>query len=210
MAASQPHCRLYLKLPARPPAESSFLLAIAQPVAYAGCVLLGGGDSADLDAPWAEHLAQFAHDRNVAFLVEGDVELALKIGAEGVHIQADRALYARARERLGPDAIVGAGCGQNRHDAMVMAELGADYIAFGPAPHNLDAKDDLAELIAWWSEIFVVPCVAFGASSAEEASRIAALGADFVAPADSLWQAPDGAKVLAEIAAVLAKPRSAA
>ncbi len=216
MAAATPGCRLYLRLPTQlsDRIQSSIAQVLARPATSASCVLLcsnaSGPDAAPLDETWAEQILQLAQAHDVACLVEGDVELARKIGADGVHIPADAGLYARARERLGADRIVGVGCRQSRHYAMTLAELGADYVAFGPAAHNLQAKDELAELVAWWAGIFVVPCVAFGVASAEEARQLADLGADFVAPVDSLWQAPDAADRLAEFAAALGRTRSAA
>ena len=214
MASAAPHCQLYLKLPAKrsPSIESSFTQVIAQSGTQGGCVLLcrdaAGRDAAAVDAAWADQTLQMAHDRDVAFLVEGDVELARRIGADGVHIAADAAVYTHARERLGADAIIGAGCGQSRHDAMLLAERGVDYVAFEAPARN--SKPELASLIAWWSEIFVVPCVAFGVESPEEAKQLAGLGTDFVAPADSLWRSPDAAQQLALFAAALGQTRSAA
>jgi thiamine-phosphate pyrophosphorylase len=216
MAQGTPHRRLYLRLPAQLPAgvQSSLAQAIAQVGTHAGCVLLcretGITDASHLDETWAEQILHLAHARDIAVLVEGDVELARKIGADGVQVAADAALYARARERLGADAIIGVDCGQSRHDAMVLAELGADYVAFAARSHSPQAQEELAELIGWWSEIFVVPCVAFGVESAATATALAALGADFVAPAESFWLAPEPTAGLAEFAAALDQARNAA
>jgi thiamine-phosphate pyrophosphorylase len=165
--------------------------------------------AADRDKTWAEQLLALAHAHDIAFLVETDVDLALRIEADGVHIAADADVYAAARDRLGPGRIIGADCGQNRHHAMVLAELGADYVAFAPRAHNQEAKQERNELIAWWAEIFVVPCVAIGVDTPGEARLLAGLGADFVAPAESLWQAPDAAHHLAAFATAL-QARSAA
>src|SRR3546814_12736377 len=48
-----------------------------------------------------------------------------------VHIGQEDAAYAEARRRVGADAIVGVTCHDSRHLAMVAAEDGADYVAFG-------------------------------------------------------------------------------
>jgi thiamine-phosphate pyrophosphorylase len=214
MTSEPPDCRLYLKLPAKRSTsiENSFTQVIAQSTTQGCCVLLcrdaAGPDAAALGAAWADQALQLAHDRGVAFLVEGDVELARRIDADGVHIAADAAVYTHARERLGADAIIGAGCGQSRHDAMLLAERGVDYVAFEAPVRNV--KPELASLIAWWAEIFVVPCVAFGVESAEEARQLAALGADFATPADSLWQFPNAAQQFALFAAALGQTRSPA
>ena len=68
----------------------------------------------------------------VAFLLQDDVDLALSLGADGVHL-GDPAKVREARARLGPDRILGASCGRSRHAAMLAGEDGADYIAFGEA-----------------------------------------------------------------------------
>jgi thiamine-phosphate pyrophosphorylase len=71
-------------------------------------------------------------------------------------------------------------------------------------------REERAGLIAWWSEIFVVPCVAWNVDSQEEAARLAGLGADFVALSPDIWLAEDASKRIAGTVAVLRKARSAA
>jgi thiamine-phosphate pyrophosphorylase len=70
---------------------------------------------------------------------------------------------------------------------MVLAELGADYVAIGPEAGMAPGLDQ-AELIAWWSEIFVVPCVAWDVETPEDAEMLARFGADFIAPSITIWQ----------------------
>jgi thiamine-phosphate pyrophosphorylase len=93
---------------------------------------------------------------------------------------------------------------------MIMAELGVDYVAFGPAKANEAARDRRAELIAWWTEIFEVPCVAWDVETAEEAERLAGLGADFIALSTAIWQAEGAAQRIATIDAALRRVRTAA
>jgi len=91
--------------------------------------------------------------------------------------------------------------------AMTLAEMGADYIAFGGAPLDSEQR---AELVAWWSEIFQIPCVALDVEDAEEAARLAKLGADFVVPSASLWLTENAAIRLSDIATSIMQARSAA
>jgi thiamine-phosphate pyrophosphorylase len=147
----------------------------------------------------------------LACLIETDAGLAERLGADGLHIEADADLYAAARKLLGESANIGALCGLGRHDAMLLAELGADYVAFGPnAESTIDAIDQYADLIAWWSEIFVVPCIAWNVENAEQATKYAELGADFVAPAARLWRDDDALRRIAEIDNALRHVRRAA
>jgi thiamine-phosphate pyrophosphorylase len=179
-------------------------------LADVACVLLCQ-DSAEADPALDLRLRELTLARDVAFLVENDTARAERVGADGVHLPADAALYGQAREHLGQRAIIGVGCNESRHDAMLLAELGADYVAFGQTPAASGReREDSAGLIAWWSEIFVVPCVAWNVETLEEAVNLARLGADFVALAPSIWQADDAAARIAKIGADLREARSAA
>jgi thiamine-phosphate pyrophosphorylase len=209
MAETTPRCRLYLMLPASPSAAIERSLAEALEATDVACVLLSTGATADpaLDA----RLRELTASRDVAFLIENDAARAERIGADGVHIPADAALYGQAREHLGQRAIVGVGCNESRHDAMLLAELGADYVAFGSTPALSEGeREERAGLIAWWSEIFVVPCVVWNVETQEEAAGLAGLGADFVALSPGIWLAEDAPSRIAGIGAALREARSAA
>jgi thiamine-phosphate pyrophosphorylase len=120
-----------------------------------------------------------------AALIRDDARLARTLRADGVHLSAGNAkAFEEAREIVGGRAIVGIDAGRSRHEAMVAGEAGVEYVAFGIPGHVEDrvkAHRRRCELIAWWSEIFEVPVVAFDVTSAEEAGQLAAAGADFIA-----------------------------
>jgi thiamine-phosphate pyrophosphorylase len=210
MAEAAPPCRLYLALPAtRSPIVERSLAEIIE-AADLACVLLCQ-DAAEADPALDLRLRELTLARDVALLVENDAARAKRIGADGVHLRADAALYGQGREHLGQRAIVGVGCNKSRHEAMLLAELGADYVAFGPAAAASDRElEERAGLISWWSEIFVVPCVAWNVETPEEAADLARRGADFVALAPSIWQAEDAAARIARIGVGLREARSAA
>lgn len=209
MAEIKPHCRLYLQFPMQPSANLLSRLAHAAATTDAACVLLCPGAAPSGEDPAA--VVAFVQERGIACLVANDAALAAKLGADGVHLEADSTLYTEARKILGPNASIGAGCGLSRDDAMRLAEMGADYVTFGPEDESdIDAIDRRAELIAWWSEIFVMPCVAWNVTSAEEAARCAASGADFVAPPLDLWRDDDAPRLIAEIDHAIRGSRRAA
>jgi thiamine-phosphate pyrophosphorylase len=82
-----------------------------------------------------------------------------------------------------------------RHDAMLAAEQGADYVMFGE-PDTTDARpsfEAIEERIAWWAEVFESPCVGYAASLGDVAPLVAA-GADFIALGDFLWRDPHAIK----------------
>jgi thiamine-phosphate pyrophosphorylase len=176
----------------------------------AACVLLCP-DQSSVDDNHAGSLIDLVQGRGLACLIEKEAALAERLAADGVHIDAETTTYSEARKRLGESANIGAGCGFDRHAAMLLAETGADYVAFGPeARSDIDAVDQCAELISWWSEIFVVPCVAWNVDSADTAAKFAALGADFVAPSLAIWRHEDALRHIGEIDRAIRQSRRAA
>ncbi len=121
-------------------------------------------------------LAAPVQDAGAALLVEGLPDLVATLGADGAHLRGQPAFQA-AVKRLKPDFIAGAGGLTTRHAAMEAGEGGADYVLFGDA--GLPFEQTL-EFVAWWAELFEVPCVGVAESEAE-AVALAQAGADFVA-----------------------------
>ncbi|MBV9018641.1 MAG: thiamine phosphate synthase, partial [Alphaproteobacteria bacterium] len=79
----------------------------------------------------ARVLQPIAQERGVAFIMNDRPDLGAELDCDGVHVGEEDAPYAEARRLLGPDRIVGVTCGDSRHRALVAAEAGADYVAFG-------------------------------------------------------------------------------
>ena len=209
MAEVKHRCRLYLQSPAQPPAALATQLTQVVASSDVACVLLCPEESSPDEAQIGRTI-ELVQTSGLACLIDGDAGLAERLGADGVHIAADAATYAEARKRLGESASIGAGCGLNRHDAMLLAELGADYVAFGVDANTIDAIDQYTDLISWWSEIFVVPCVAWNVDNAEHAASLAVRGADFIAPSISIWAEDDPLRRIAEIDNAIRRSRRAA
>jgi len=165
-----------------------------------------GGDVACLQlrlkgAPDEEVLAAAAalspvcarHD--VALIINDRPDLALKAGADGVHVGQEDAPYAEARALLGRDRIVGVTCHASRHLAIEAAEAGADYVAFGaffPSATKEAKSTADPELLRWWSEIMTVPSVAIGGITVENCAALVEAGADFLAVVGGVWDYPKG------------------
>lgn len=187
MADAKPTCRLYLQVPAPLTAKVEAQLTQALAQAAPACVLLcGNGQTSETVPP--DSIIDLVQGAGVACLIENNIDVAEHVGADGVHISADLELYARARALLGESANIGVGCGFDRHLAMQLAEAGADYVAFGVEGGSIDHFDQYTEILSWWSEIFVVPCVAWNVYNAAHAEQLARAGADFIAPPPSIWQ----------------------
>ncbi len=115
-------------------------------------------------------------------LVRGAPAAASRVEVDGAHLAAAEEV-ARARQTLGRDALIGVDCGLSRHAAMVAGEAGADYVLFGSL--DLAPPGAVTDLVAWWRELFVLPCAAAGRYSPETAAAMADAGADFLATSEA-------------------------
>lgn len=142
-------------------------------------------------------LLPIVQDAGTAFIMNDRPDLAAELGCDGVHVGQEDASYADARAAMGADGIVGVTCHASRHLAMEAAENGADYVAFG-AFFPTTTKDPKAhaepELLQWWAEMMVVPCVAIGGITVDNAAPLIAAGADFLAVSAGVWAHKDGPK----------------
>ncbi|MEZ5842908.1 MAG: thiamine phosphate synthase [Hyphomicrobiaceae bacterium] len=205
-AATIEPTRIIVTLEVAPTAAARLSAALAA-VPVASVVILPPAGGA-LDATVARGLVEIAQKAGVAALLADDAALARTLRADGVYLSPGRNIsdaYAEAREVLGTRYIVGAGAGKSRHDAMSLGEAGAEFIGFGVPADVQDvaaARERRLELINWWGEIFEIACVAFDVTATDDASALAAAGADFIAvPLAPAMSPADIADHLAAIAA---------
>jgi len=129
-----------------------------------------------------------------AFILNDRPDLAAELGCDGVHIGQEDAGYAQARAAL-PNGIIGVTCHDSRHLAMEAGEAGADYVAFGaffPTQTKEPKTQADIELLRWWSETMVVPCVAIGGITVANAPALIEAGADFLAVSAGVWDHEGG------------------
>jgi thiamine-phosphate pyrophosphorylase len=138
-------------------------------------------------------LAPTVQNRGTALLLDGHPDLAARAGADGSHLSGIEALGS-AIATLKPARIAGCGGLETRHEAMVAAEAGADYVMFGEPDTSggRPAFEAIAQRVAWWAEVFEIPCVGF-AATLDEVEPLAAAGADFIAMGDCVFGAGHGA-----------------
>lgn len=161
-------------------------------------------------------LAPAVQAAGTALVVAGRPGIVARGGADGAHLSGGAALR-EALSTLKPAFIAGAGGLMSRHDAMRAAEAGADYVMFGEpgGDGRCPAFDAVADRVAWWAEVFEVPCVAF-APGLDDIAALAAAGADFVAVGgDALFGDPRGpgaaaTEAAARLAAARRKPATTA
>ena len=198
----RPRTRLYLITPPQ----------IADVAGFARILeaALGAGDVASLqlrlkgadgmiDMPATREVSRavtaMAQEAGVAVLINDSAELAKELSADGVHVGWDDGPVQAARKLLGPDAIVGATAKNSYHKAMQAGEDGADYVAFG-AFYPTATKDGTVpaelELLQVWQAAMLIPCVAIGGITVDNAEPLVTAGADFIAVSSGVWAHPDG------------------
>lgn len=189
-------CRLYLISPPKLSA-ANFLGPLKE--------ALGGGDVAcfqlrlknisdDEIRRAVDTLRPVVQAAGTAFILNDRPDLAAELGCDGVHVGQEDASYAEARAAL-PKGIVGVTCHDSRHLAMDAGEAGADYVAFGaffPTQTKEPKTTADIDLLRWWGEMMVVPCVAIGGITVDNAAPLIAAGADFLAVSAGVWEHPQG------------------
>jgi thiamine-phosphate pyrophosphorylase len=143
----------------------------------------------------AEPLQRLCAERDVAFIVNDDMSLAKRLGADGVHLGQQDGDPREARALLGPKAQIGVSCHDSRHLAMEAGEAGADYVAFGaffPTATKETRHRPEPSILGWWATLFEIPCVAIGGITPENGRVLVEAGADFLAVSSGVWNHSEG------------------
>lgn len=133
----------------------------------------------------AEQCQALCKAYNVPFVVNDDVELALEIGADGVHIGQQDGVVSEVRAKIGPDKILGVSA-HTVNEALSASDAGANYVGVGPI-YETTTKKDAASVVGpeLVSEVIKVlpglPVVGIGGISERKAGRVIRAGASGVA-----------------------------
>lgn len=192
----KPPCQLYLISPLEVggdfPARLEEALSAAPVAAFQFRVK--GMDQHEA-ARLAEPLQRLCEAHETAFIVNDDMGLAKRLGADGVHLGQGDGDPREARALLGPGAQIGVTCHDSRDLAMTAGEAGADYVAFGAFfPTNTKETFHRPEpaVLSWWSRLFEIPCVAIGGITPVNGRVLVDAGADFLAVCSAVWQREGG------------------
>lgn len=215
--SKRPATQLYLITPPRLDDEDAFVKTL-QAVLETGHVTalqirLKSADDKAIDAPATRSLAgtiiPIAQSLGTAVFINDSVELAVELGADGVHLGRQDMPVKEARALLQDEMIIGATCHDSRHLAMQAGEDGADYVAFG-AFYPTTTKDASTttdpDILNWWQHLMELPCVAIGGITLDNAAPLIEAGADFLAVSAGIWQHEAGPVAAVEAFAALLSP----
>ena len=129
----------------------------------------------------------------VPFVIDDDVELAMAIGADGVHVGQSDMEAGTARRRIGKDKILGVSV-QTVKEARIAAECGADYLGVG-AVFPTNSKED-AEIVRYETlkeicSAAAVPVVAIGGINDENVMQLAGSGIAGIAVISAIFAKKD-------------------
>jgi thiamine-phosphate pyrophosphorylase len=142
----------------------------------------------------AQDALRAAREAGVLFVVNDRPDVALILGADGVHLGQDDLPPAEARRLLGAEAIIG----WSTHSLEQLArarEEPVDYVAFGPVFPTVTKRDADPvvglDLLRAARALTTRPLVAIGGITAGNARATAGAGADGLAVISGLLAAPD-------------------
>lgn len=131
---------------------------------------------------------------NVPLVINDDVDLALAINADGVHLGRDDCDLVHAIERTGNKLIIGVSCYNELDRALAAAKSGASYIAFGaffPTRTKNDTSKATPDLIRQAKQKLKIPVVAIGGITPENGKELIDAGADFLAVISGVYASAD-------------------
>lgn len=132
---------------------------------------------------FAKELQAICKEYDVPFIVNDDVELALELDADGVHVGQDDEGITSVREKMG-DKIIGVST-HTIEEARWAIENGADYLGVGPIFPTSTKKDTKAVqgtkgLAHFREQGITIPIVGIGGISIENTASVIEAGADGV------------------------------
>lgn len=142
----------------------------------------------------ARSLAHLCRQFDVPLLINDHVDLALEVGADGVHLGREDAPISQARLKLGHEKIIGISCYNELESALEAECNGADYVAFGAFFTSLTKPDTVPAsvgLLQRGNLEINIPIVAIGGINSDNALELISAGADAVAVSNALFGARD-------------------
>ena len=176
--------------------EDEFLLQKVEVALMAGAAVVQfrdknpiGNDSLLVGQKLKSLCRQYA----ASFIINDDVDLAIKLEADGVHIGKDDASIQAVRAKL-PDKIIGVSCYNDLNLAVKAQDQGADYVAFGRffvSQTKPDAVQADRNILLAAKNKMTIPIVAIGGITPANGEGLVAAGANMLAVVDGLFGAVD-------------------
>lgn len=139
----------------------------------------------------AKELQTLCREYHVPFIVNDNVEIALRMDADGVHVGQSDMEAGMVREKIGPDKILGVSA-QTVEQAIRAEAQGADYLGVGAVFHTgskADAEDVSYETLKAICDAVAIPVVAIGGITEENVKELTGSGICGVAVISAIYAA---------------------
>lgn len=154
----------------------------------------------------AMEIGKLCKEYHVPFIINDNVEIAVKCGADGIHVGQEDMVASDVRSRVGDDMMIGVSA-HTVEEAVEAVKNGADYLGLGSVFNTstkLDVDNMSAEMLRAICDSVNVPIVAIGGISAKNIMQLKGSGVDGVAVVSAIFAAEDPGKATADLL-VLAK-----
>lgn len=146
---------------------------------------------------------------NVLFLINDNIELAIKVNADGVHLGQSDTNVQQAREQLG-DKIIGITCHNDIQLAQLAQQQGADYVAFGrfySSQTKPSASPAELSILSEAKKSLTIPIAAIGGITVETAAILLNQGADMLAVVQGIFAQNDIFAVSQQFVEIIDSPK---
>lgn len=141
----------------------------------------------------AKELKKLCAEYKVPFVINDNVDIALEIDADGVHVGQSDMEAGDVRAKLGPDKIIGVSA-QTVEQALLAEKHGADYLGVG-AVFPTGSKDDAVEVshetLKAICEAVSIPVIAIGGITVDNTSVLAGTGICGIAVISAIYGQED-------------------
>ena len=155
----------------------------------------------------AKELKQLCKEYNVPFVINDNVDIAIAMDADGVHVGQSDMEAGNVREKLGPDKIIGVSA-QTVEQEVLAEKRGADYLGVG-AVFPTGSKDDAVEVshetLKAICEAVSIPVIAIGGISVGNVKELAGSGIVGIAVISAIYAAEDIKKAAEDLKAETAR-----
>jgi thiamine-phosphate pyrophosphorylase len=157
-------------------------------------------------------LRDLTRERNITFIVNDRIDLAVVLDAEGVHLGQSDIPADAARRLLGPHKILGVSAA-SLMEAVRAEANGADYLGVGPIFEARDTKADAGnprglDLLRQIREKCHLPLIAIGGIKRQNVARVIQAGADGAAVISAIVSADDISDAANQIKSIILSEKS--
>ncbi len=149
----------------------------------------------------AKEIKELCAKYHVPFVINDEVDIAVAVDADGVHVGQSDMEAGNVREKLGPDKIIGVST-QTVEQAILAEKRGADYLGVGavfPTGSKADAVEVTHEVIKQITDAVSIPVVAIGGISKDNILELSGNGLCGVAVISAIFAQKDIKQATADL-----------